>query len=378
MEHFPASAMGASENDNRTLATALTVHDDLSLEVLPYTRFAARVVEGGYEHVSSFEWATPVRGVEPVLAHALATSDGTRSDGALLELEPELGSPCLVYVNVRSGVLAGRAAARERGVLAEAEAWLRRAFPESTPTAGMRVPVTFWSASGSGGDWHVRTLEVPSWADVAGNYPAGVGAELEPLLTGFRPSAGGQLVLWYGPPGTGKTHALRALAWEWREWCELHYVTDPERFFGRASYMLDVILQDEDEEDEDEPEKPARWRLLVLEDTGELLAADAKEQTGQGLSRLLNVVDGIIGQGLRLLVLVTTNDELRRLHPAVSRPGRCASRVEFRPFTAEEAAQWLAARGSSASPGGARTLAELYALAAGTPAPERVPLGFGA
>ena len=48
---------------------------------------------------------------------------------------------------------------------------------------------------------------------------------------------------------------------------------------------------------------------------------DAKERTGQALSRFLNVVDGLIGQGLRLLVLVTSNEELGKLHPAVSRPG---------------------------------------------------------
>ena len=41
------------------------------------------------------------------------------------------------------------------------------------------------------------------------------------------------------------------------------------------------------------------------EDTGELLSADARERSGQGLSRFLNVVDGLIGQGLRVLVLVT-------------------------------------------------------------------------
>lgn len=94
-----------------------------------------------------------------------------------------------------------------------------------------------------------------------------------------------------GVPGTGTTHALRALAWEWREWCELHYVTDPEQLFGgRTDYLMDVVLEQADED---------KWRLLVLEDTGELLAADAKERTRQGLLRLLNVVDGIIARAAR-------------------------------------------------------------------------------
>jgi SpoVK/Ycf46/Vps4 family AAA+-type ATPase len=145
-------------------------------------------------------------------------------------------------------------------------------------------------------------------------------------------------------------------------------VTDPETFFGSSpKYMLDVLLDEEDDEDE--------WRLLVLEDTGELLAADAKERTGQGLSRLLNVVDGLIGQGLRVVVLVTTNEPLGALHEAVSRPGRCAAQIEFAPFTLDEAREWLERNGGDAEPR-AGTLASLYARAAGLEVRERRPVGF--
>lgn len=133
--------------------------------------------------------------------------------------------------------------------------------------------------------------------------------------------------------------------------------------------MLEVVL---DEDDDDDEGGDGRWRLLVLEDTGELLAADAKQQTGQGLSRLLNLVDGMVGQGLRVLVLVTTNEPLRRLHPAVSRPGRCAARIEFAPFAGEESAHWLAGRGLGSDEVTEMTLADLFARAAGaTPEPVR-------
>ena len=106
-----------------------------------------------------------------------------------------------------------------------------------------------------------------------------------------------------------------------------------------------------------------------------MLAADAKERTGQGLSRLLNTVDGLIGQGLRVLVLVTTNETLRSLHPAVSRPGRCASQIEFTAFSAEEAAEWLARHGAEASRHAA-TLASLFAGEAGIEQVEPRKLGF--
>jgi hypothetical protein len=48
----------------------------------------------------------------------------------------------------------------------------------------------------------------------------------------------------------------------------------------------------------------------------------------QALSRLLNLTDGLLGQGRKVLVAITTNEDLTRLHPAVVRPGRCLARIE--------------------------------------------------
>jgi hypothetical protein len=132
--------------------------------------------------------------------------------------------------------------------------------------------------------------------------------------------------------------------------------------------MMEVLLEEENDD---------RWRLLVLEDTGELLSTDAKAESGQGLSRFLNTVDGLIGQGVRALVLVTTNEHLRHLHPAVARPGRCAERVEFRALTANEAAAWLSGNSVGVRPGGG-TLAELFAHGMGRDPEQHPPVGFHA
>lgn len=231
------------------------------------------------------------------------------------------------------------------------------------------VHVDFWSLTPQGSRALERTIGITPWNQVEANYSPATKTELEKLMVGFKPSKAGQLILWHGVPGTGKTHALRALAWSWRKWCSFHYITDPELFFGsNANYMLDVLLLRNGPsgfDDDDDVEIPKdQWRLLILEDSGELMVPDAKAQTGQGLSRLLNVVDGLIGQGLRILVLVTTNEILKKLHPAVARPGRCAARIEFGEFKRDDATQWLASRGVTDGPPMAALmpLAELYAL----------------
>src|SRR4029077_4650024 len=114
---------------------------------------------------------------------------------------------------------------------------------------GPRLKVSFWSQGRSAQYMGARRrrLEVPTLAELAPNYSREVTAALAQLGS-LRPAdeLAGRLVLWHGPPGTGKTWALRGLGNAWREWCELHYVTDPELFLGaETGYMMRVLEGDD-------------------------------------------------------------------------------------------------------------------------------------
>ncbi len=206
-----------------------------------------------------------------------------------------------------------------------------------------------------------REIDPPGWGDIQANYPSAVAFQFSRLVEMIQPTGGGRLILLHGPPGTGKSTAIKTLAKEWSKWCTTHVVTDPERLFGAPSYLRHVVNSSDDPYVRPTlarlPEVENRWKLIVAEDADDYLRAGGRSDATDSLGRLLNVTDGINSDQHRVMVLVTTNEHIDQLHPALTRPGRCLAAIEFAKFAPDEARNWLP-KGAPA-PKGPATLAEL-------------------
>lgn len=281
-----------------------------------------------------------------------------RRDGVVLHLDFHCG-----FVNLRALSTRQDAAAKLAGLLRRLEPFK---FVDREEEG---VWADFSYCGGSNVVRMTQFCRAPRWGEIEGNYPPATRKVVGGLLGLERPWEQGRLLIWHGPPGTGKTFAIRSLMMAWKDRFSFLVVTDPERLAADPSYYYRVASRSDEHPGRphlpgvEEVQVPRRRRqVFVLEDTADLILEESRSTHYDKVSKLLNMTDGLFGQGREDLFLVTFNEAIDRIDPAFLRPGRCIAKVEFPRFGADDAAAWMREQGvEGALPSGESTLAELYA-----------------
>jgi hypothetical protein len=143
--------------------------------------------------------------------------------------------------------------------------------------------------------------------------------EIHPEIVGFlndKDASG--LVLLHGLPGTGKTSYLRHLIRE----TNAHFIYIPTNLLENINEpsFLPFISR-------------LKGAVIILEDCEDLLRSRSTSSTNSGISVLLNLADGLLGDALRFKIICTFNADTRDLDTAIMRKGRLFCRYEFHCLT---------------------------------------------
>lgn len=177
-----------------------------------------------------------------------------------------------------------------------------------------------------------------------------------------------------GEAGTGKTSFLRHVMSRLTESHRFYFV--PVDNFGLlSSGALTDFWKTE------QREHPAAAKVLVLEDA-EALLQKRNGQSGNAVSSILNLTDGLMTQFIKLHLVCTLNCPREELDKALLRPGRLGFFREFELIPRERALLVAKRYGLKLADKDAYTLAEIFASdkfeqRTNGAVEQRTPIGFG-
>jgi len=132
------------------------------------------------------------------------------------------------------------------------------------------------------------------------------------------------LVILHGKHGTGKSSYIRHIISSTEK--KVIYITGDMAGFITSPEFIPFMIEQ-------------KGSLIVLEDCEELLATrgSGRGQVNTGLSNILNISDGLLGDVLKLKLICTFNAPLKDIDKALLRKGRLVARYEFSDLAPEKA-----------------------------------------
>jgi len=161
---------------------------------------------------------------------------------------------------------------------------------------------------------------------------------------------GTSLCLFHGDPGCGKTHYIRYLI---AELCKqkkkvIYFPNEHIHFLSDPSFLHFF--------------KDHKKSIIVIEDAEEILTSRELSLSNRGISNLLNLTDGLMGDFLELKFVCTFNTAIDKIDKALLRKGRITTNYKFEKLNVDKSNKLLEKLGKEYKTKEAMTLAEIYNL----------------
>jgi DNA polymerase III delta prime subunit len=161
---------------------------------------------------------------------------------------------------------------------------------------------------------------------------------------------GTSLCLFHGDPGCGKTHYIRYLI---AELCKekkkvIYFPNEHIHFLSDPSFLHFF--------------KDHKKSIIVIEDAEEILTSRELSLSNRGISNLLNLTDGLMGDFLELKFVCTFNTAIDKIDKALLRKGRITTNYKFEKLNVDKSNKLLKKLEKEHTTTEAMTLAEIYNL----------------
>lgn len=154
------------------------------------------------------------------------------------------------------------------------------------------------------------------------------------------------IILFHGEPGTGKTSYIKYLT---------HLITDKEILFippamteSLSDPSIIPFLMDH------------KNSILIVEDAERVIADRELNGSSMGVSNILNLTDGILGDCLNIQIIATFNMKREKIDPALLRKGRLIVEHKFTKLSVDECNDLLLHLGKNHVVNNEMSLADIY------------------
>lgn len=181
------------------------------------------------------------------------------------------------------------------------------------------------------------------------NYNDNFVKENEFIINSLK-EGGTSLCLFHGDPGCGKTHYIRYLI---AELCKekkkvIYFPNEHIHFLSDPSFLHFF--------------KDHKKSIIIIEDAEEILTSRELTLSNRGISNLLNLTDGLMGDFLELKFVCTFNTAIDKIDKALLRKGRITTNYKFEKLSVEKSNKLLEKLGKEFVTESEMTLAEIYNL----------------